>query len=136
MKIGLRTPSVDKKVRARTTGRLKRAAKSSINPFYGKKGMGYLKDPERALKNKIYHKVTADPIDLIKKGFEDAENIEYSEPVSEKVPRSNPIFSVISILCSLYFIIETLLRKTPSFAVYIIGIVAVVIAIILYRYET
>lgn len=134
MKIGLRTPSIDKKVRARTTGRVKRAAKSAINPFYGKKGMGYLKDPERAIKNKIYHKVTADPIDLIKEGFE--EEIEYSEPFSAKIPRSGHIFSIISILCSLYFITESLLRKTPNFTVYIIGIVAVVVAIILYRYET
>lgn len=135
MKIGLRTPSIDKKVRARTTGRVKRAVKSSINPLYGKKGMGYLKDPERALKNKIYHKVTADPIDLIKKGFEDTEEIEYSEPFSAKIPRSGHIFSIISILCSLYFIIETLLHRSPSFIVYTIGIVAVVIAIILYRIE-
>lgn len=134
MKIGLRTPSIDKKVRARTTGRVKRAAKSAINPFYGKKGMGYLKDPERAIKNKIYHKVTADPIDLIKEGFE--EEIEYSEPFSAKIPRSGHIFSIISILCSLYFITESLLRKTPNFTVYIIGIVAVVVAIIMYRYET
>lgn len=134
MKIGLRTPSIDKKVRARTTGRVKRAAKSAINPLYGKKGMGYLKDPERAIKNKIYHKVTADPIDLIKEGFE--EEIEYSEPFSAKIPRSGHIFSIISILCSLYFITESLLRKTPNFTVYIIGIVAVVVAIIMYRYET
>lgn len=133
MKIGLRTPSIDKKVRARTTGRVKRAAKSAINPFYGKKGMGYLKDPERAIKNKIYHKVTTDPIDLIKEDFE--EEIEYSEPFSAKIPRSGHIFSIISILCSLYFITETLLGKTPSFAVYIIGIVAIVIAIIFFRID-
>ena len=67
MKIGLRIPSPTKSVKARTTGRLKRAAKSSYNPVYGKDGIGYLKDPERAIKNKIYHKVTVDPLDNAKK---------------------------------------------------------------------
>lgn len=37
MKIGLRTPSIKKSLRARTTGRLKKSIKRTINPFYGKK---------------------------------------------------------------------------------------------------
>ena len=68
MKIGIRTPSPKRSIKARTTGRVKRKIKGSINPFYGKKGMGYLKDPERAIKNKIYHKVTIDPLEGLKKG--------------------------------------------------------------------
>ena len=56
MKIGLRTPSLKKSFKARTTGRLKRKIKKATNPFYGKKGMGYIKNPTRAIKNKIYHK--------------------------------------------------------------------------------
>ena len=67
MKIGIRTPSPTKSVKARTTGRVKRTVKRSYNPFYGIKGIGYLKDPERAVKNKIYHKVTVDPLKPIKK---------------------------------------------------------------------
>ena len=66
MKIGMRIPSPTKSVKARTTGRLKRAAKKSYNPVYGMKGIGYLKDPERAVKNKIYHKLTYDPLDELK----------------------------------------------------------------------
>lgn len=66
MKIGIRTPSPTKSIKARTTGRIKRAAKRSINPFYGRKGMGYFKDPKRAIKNKVYHKFTADPLDKMK----------------------------------------------------------------------
>lgn len=58
MKFGLRTPSFKKSFRARTTGKLKRRMKKAINPFYGKKGMGYIKNPKRAVKNKIYHKTT------------------------------------------------------------------------------
>ena len=58
MKIGLRTPSLKKSFKARTTGRLKRKIKKATNPFYGKKGMGYIKNPKRAIKSKVYHKTT------------------------------------------------------------------------------
>ena len=58
VKIGLRTPSLKKSFKARTTGKLKRQIKKATNPFYGKKGMGYIKNPKRAIKNKIYHKTT------------------------------------------------------------------------------
>jgi hypothetical protein len=61
MKIGFRTPSLKKSVKARTTGALKRKAKSAINPIYGKPGAGLL-HPERAIKNKIYKKTTIDPL--------------------------------------------------------------------------
>ena len=52
MKIGLRTPSLKKSFKARTTGRLKRKIKKATNPFHGKKGMGYIKNPKRAIKIK------------------------------------------------------------------------------------
>ena len=58
MKIGFRTPSLKKSLRARTTGNLNRKMKKAVNPFYGKKGMGYIKNPKRAIKNKIYRKTT------------------------------------------------------------------------------
>lgn len=60
MKIGFRTPSLKKSLKARTTGAVKRKAKSAINPLYGQKGMGIL-HPKRAVKNKIYKKTTIDP---------------------------------------------------------------------------
>lgn len=66
MKTGIRTPSIKRSVKARTTGRIKRAAKSSVNPLYGKKGVGYIKDPGKALKNSVYHKVTVDSLDSFK----------------------------------------------------------------------
>ena len=66
MKVGLRTPSLKRSVKARTTGRVKRAAKRAVNPVYGKKGTGFLTDPERSVKNKIYHTVTVDPLAPIK----------------------------------------------------------------------
>lgn len=62
MKFGFRTPSLKKTLKARTTGAIKRKAKSAVNPLYGKKGMGFIKDPERSVKNKIYKKTTIDPL--------------------------------------------------------------------------
>jgi len=65
MKIGIRKPSIKKSVKARTTGALKRKVKRAVNPFYGKKGMGWLK-PKRALRNKIYKKTTFSIFKLFK----------------------------------------------------------------------
>ncbi|MEG2457875.1 MAG: hypothetical protein RSB41_03185 [Bacilli bacterium] len=69
MKIGLRTPSIKKSLRARTTGRLKKSIKRTINPFYGKKGIGYIKNPRKAIYNKVYHKTSFSIFSIIKKLF-------------------------------------------------------------------
>lgn len=66
MKVGLRSPSIKKSVKARTTGRINRTLKKSVNPFYGKKGVGLIHDPKKAVYNKVYHKVTIDPLEPIK----------------------------------------------------------------------
>lgn len=58
IKIGFRKPSIKKSIRARTTGKYKRKLKRAINPFYGRKGMGFIKNPRRSIKNKIYRKIT------------------------------------------------------------------------------
>ena len=58
MKIGLRTPSLKKSISARTSGRLTRSVKKLFIPFYGKKGTGLIKNPKKALYNKVYHKTT------------------------------------------------------------------------------
>lgn len=66
MKIGFRMPSFTKTFKARTTGALKRKTKNAMNPLYGVKGMGLIKDPKRAIKNKIYKKTTIDPLKKIR----------------------------------------------------------------------
>ena len=66
LKIGLRTPSFKKSFKARTTGKLKRKIKKATNPFYGKKGMGWLKNPKKAAYNKVYHKTSFSIWDLFK----------------------------------------------------------------------
>ena len=65
MKIGLRTPSLKKMIKARTTAKLKRAVKKSIIPMYGQKGMGIV-HPKRAIYNKVYNKVTFSIWDIFK----------------------------------------------------------------------
>lgn len=58
MKFGLRTPSFKKSFKARTSARAKRALKKAIIPGYGKKGMGWIKNPKKAAYNKIYNKTS------------------------------------------------------------------------------
>ena len=58
MKVGMRKPNIKKSIKARTTGKVTRAVKKSVNPVYGKKGAGFVKDPAKSVKNSIYHKTT------------------------------------------------------------------------------
>ena len=67
MKIGMRKPSIKKSIKARTTGKAKRAIKKAIVPGYGKKGTGIIKDPEKAIYNKVYEKTSFSIFDLLKK---------------------------------------------------------------------
>lgn len=66
MKIGMRKPSIKKSIKARTTGQLKRKVKKAIIPGYGKKGMGWLRNPKKAMYNKVYRKTTFSIWDLFK----------------------------------------------------------------------
>lgn len=66
MKIGMRKPSVKKSLKARTTGKAKRNVKKALIPGYGKKGMGYIKNPKKAVYNKVYKKTTFSFWDLFK----------------------------------------------------------------------
>ncbi len=68
MKVGMRKPSLKKSLKARTTGKLNRSVKSSLNPLYGKKGMGVL-HPKKAVYNKVYQKTSFSIFDLFKKLF-------------------------------------------------------------------
>lgn len=66
MKFGMRKPSVKKSFKARTTGKAKRQIKKALIPGYGKKGTGWLKNPKRAVYNKVYRKTTFSFWDLFK----------------------------------------------------------------------
>ena len=58
MKFGFRKPSLKKRISARTTGKWKRQVKKATIPGYGKKGAGYIKNPKKAVYNKVYNKTT------------------------------------------------------------------------------
>ena len=58
MKIGIRTPSLKKSIKARTTGKLKRTIKKEINPLYGTTTMGLIRNPKKAIYNRVYNRTT------------------------------------------------------------------------------
>lgn len=66
MKFGMRTPSIKKSIKARTTGRAKRTIKKALIPGYGKKGTGWIKNPKKAVYNKVYKKTSFYIFDLFK----------------------------------------------------------------------
>ncbi|MGN1479839.1 MAG: hypothetical protein ACI4XH_08730 [Acutalibacteraceae bacterium] len=66
MKFGMRTPSLKRSFKARTTGRAKRAVKKAVIPGYGKKGIGWVKNPKKAAYNKVYNKTTFSIWDIFK----------------------------------------------------------------------
>ena len=66
MKFGMRKPSWKKSFKARTTGKAKRAIKRALIPGYGKKGMGWIKNPKKAAYNKVYRKTSFSIWDLFK----------------------------------------------------------------------
>lgn len=67
MKFGFRKPSLKKSIKARTTGKLKRKAKKAVVPFYGKKGTGIIKNPKKAVYNKVYHRTSFSIFGFFKK---------------------------------------------------------------------
>lgn len=67
MRIGMRKPSLKKSLKARTTGRAKRALKKAVNPLYGRKGMGFIRNPKRSIKNRIYKRTTFSIWGILKK---------------------------------------------------------------------
>lgn len=69
MKVGIRKPSIKKSIKARTTGKLKRKVKKAVNPLYGKKGVGVVKSPKKAVYNKIYKKTSIGLGDIFKSLF-------------------------------------------------------------------
>lgn len=65
----IRKPSLKKSIKARTTGRAKRTLKKAVIPGYGKKGTSWIKNPKKAMYNKVYNKTSISIFDIIKKLF-------------------------------------------------------------------
>ena len=109
MKIGLRKPSLKKSFKAMTTGKAKRKLKKALIPGYGKKGIGLLKNPKKAIYNKIYTKTTIGAKDLSKKRKE--------TPVSNinNPKESNLIINIIIWL----FVIGFFIAILPFYLIYL-----------------
>lgn len=127
MKIGMRKPSLTRSLKARTTGKWKRQAKKAIIPGYGKKGMGWVKNPKKAMYNKVYHKTTFGLSDLFKPSKKKAKNnkqpLQYDssrQHTSNKNKRGSFIFLIVSLI--LLFIVPPLgvLLLLVNFFVFII----------------
>ena len=101
MKIGMRKPSIKRSVRARTTGRVKRAVKKSVNPLYGKKGVGFIKDPGKSVKNAVYHKTTfgmMDVVDMAQKESAHSSTSRSSRPGRRRSGKAGFVFALLVFL--------------------------------------
>lgn len=135
MKIGMRKPSVKKSFKARTTSKYKRAVKKSINPTYGKKGMGMINDPKKSIYNKVYNKSTFDIRDVLTND-EEADFSEYCdnlEPVPEvKISKTaNKLYKFLILPLGVILFILSLSLKNWIFA--ILGILFVIMSIVVIR---
>lgn len=117
MKVGVRKPSIKKSFKARTTGRAKRAIKSSVNPLYGKKGMGWIKNPERAAKNAIYKRTTVGVSDIAGKALGSGHSSSSSkEVVNSGIPNFVMlIFSAVFLFLGLFTFKEYLIPGVLMF---------------------
>lgn len=66
MKVGIRKPNVKNMVKGRTTAKVKRAVKSELIPLYNQKGTGIVKNPKKAVYNKVYKKTSFGIKDILK----------------------------------------------------------------------
>lgn len=135
MKIGMRKPSIKKSVSARTTGKMKRAVKKSINPTYGKKGMGMINDPKKSIYNKVYDKSTFDIRDVLTND----EEVDFSESCNnlEPVPEvtiskaANKLYKFLVLPLGIILFILSLALKNWIFA--ILGLLFVIMSIVVIR---
>ena len=101
MKYGIRTPSIKKRVSARTTGRMKRAVKRSINPLYGKKGMGYINNPKKAVYNKIYNKTTVSVDDVVRAATRPSKrSTAYNSNSAGQIKKQSILVHILLLFCT------------------------------------
>ena len=108
MKDGMRKPNIKKSISARTTGKVKRTLKSSIDPTYGKKGMGYVKDPEKAVYNKVYNKTSFSALDMVDTDTPKNEQQNYNT--------SDDIKTIFTIVCFIIAIVLFIIAAVIYFS--------------------
>lgn len=132
MKVGVRKPSVSRRVKARTTGKVKRSVKRAVNPYYGKKGMGMIRDPKKAVYNKVYRKTTIGVDDIVAAGsagkrasknntYSSANQSYTQRPFSAKQLRVySKLFRIVSVL---FFLFAVLGLLTEIYSILAVGLV-------------
>lgn len=82
MRSAIRKPSIKKSISSRTSGRVTRTVRKISNPTYGRKGVGYIKDPKKAAYNKYYNATSYSLKDISKtshSNYVSRKNSNYSE---------------------------------------------------------
>lgn len=111
MKIGIRKPSLKKSFKAKTTGALKRKVKKALIPGYGKKGMGWITNPKKALYNKVYNKTTVSAKDVVKSSLKNSRN-------SKKAATADIQQSLVLNIIIWFFVISIIILFIPIFIAY------------------
>lgn len=128
MKFGVRKPSIKKSFKARTTSKIERSIKKSVNPIYGNKGIGFAKNPVKSVNNSIYHKTTIGVSDILhsKLNTASSNNTNYTPHINysnnnfpkKKASNTNKLKIILVILILLLFVfirgIFIELKKTSS----------------------
>ena len=113
MKIGIRKPNIKKSIKARTTGKIKRQMKKAVNPMYGKKGMGMINNPKKAVYNKVYNKTTVGVSDMVRSGSTNSHSrnskVNTTTATYKHSPTTYKVAGVIAIVCSVVIILLSLL---------------------------
>lgn len=100
MKVGFRTPNLKSSIKARTTGRAKRAVKRAVVPGYGKKGMGIINNPKKAVYNKVYNKTTVGLSDIVKgSSSNQTSSNQYTKIDYSSLPTSKKSKTVTLLIC-------------------------------------
>ena len=138
MKMGMRKPSIKKSFKARTTGKAKRAVKKAVIPGYGKKGMGWVKDPKRAAYNKVYNKTTFGVNDVVRAASAGSSPKKKSSSSSRKssVRSTSPSTSSKTVSSSQIKLDYNVLAKDkPTIAEpIIVGIIGIAIVLLISRF--
>lgn len=138
MKMGMRKPSFKKSFKARTTGKAKRAVKRAIIPGYGKKGMGWIKNPKKAAYNKIYNKTTFGVNDVVRAASVGSSHKKKSSSSSRNSSARQTSFSTSSKTVSssqLKLDYNVLVKDKPTITEpIVIGVIGIAIALLISKF--
>jgi len=127
MKFGIRKPNYKARFKARTTGKLKRKMKKTVNPFYGKKGVGFIKSPSKSVQSAIYHRTTVGVPSVLPKSKSHKTSPASKSP-SPKPTRVTQVRASQNSQAVPVYSAKT--YKTTGTVLYIVGIIALLIGLV------